>query len=495
MTRFNLPQVLQSKALPVLICAAFLPNLATADDAAEIADLKKSAVEMQKMMLRMQTRINELETKQNHQSKEIASQAVKQKPRVSGPAAAATAVAIQPTNLAEAMAPERFGKKSPVTYRQTLNDRQTPASRPLDYTVDPEHRGYFAIPRTPSIIKLNAKARVDMTYDNRNAGSKSRFIPAKFPLKGSPSAGGGGQFNMNSNGTQLSADVLAPDQPGNFRFYYQNDFFGDEESMKYRLQHIYGQYFGLKIGYSQSVWENPDVWPDTVDYEGPNAVIFARRAVAQYTHVLNDSWNASVGIEKPDIYVDAPLKQTRAPDFAINTRWSDEKWGHVQLSSIFRDIGARDTLGQDHHDLGWGVNLGFNINPTERDSVQFLGVLGEGVAGMGNDTGFLSSDGGFNSDGSFEALPYYSLMGSWTHRWNEKYRSSLVFGHVNLDPASGMDPEFYDNSNYAAANVIWQIRERWSLGAECLYGYKEAQNGNNSGDIFRFQMGMTYSLF
>lgn len=485
----NYKVALDAKALPLLLCAAFLPTSAIADDASEIAELRKSAVEMQAMMNKMQARIQQLEQKQQSQAKQLT--VAKSSPPKT---VVIPTVEIEKPNTG--LPPELLGHRSPVTYRHTLNDRQVPASRPSDFTVDPEYKGFFPVPNTGALIKLNAKPRVDMTYDNRNAGSPSRFIPAKFPLQGSKDYGGGGQFNMNANGTQLSADVRSPDRPGNFRFYYQNDFFGEFNSdMKYRLQHIYGQYYGLKVGYSQSVWENPDVWPDTVDYEGPNAVIFARRAVAQYTHSINDSWNAAVGIEKPDFYVAAPQKQARTPDFAINTRWENDKWGHVQLSSIFRDIGARDSFGADHHEFGWGVNLGFNLNPTEKDSVQFLGVVGEGIGGMGNDTSFLSSDGGFDSNGDFQALPYWSLMGSWTHHWNEKYRSSLVFGHANLDPASGMDPEFYDYSNYAAANVIWQIKDRWSLGMECLYGYKEAQNGNNSDDVFRFQMGMVYSLF
>jgi len=167
----------------------------------------------------------------------------------------------------------------------------------------------------------------------------------------------------------------------------------------------------------------------------------------------------------------------------------------VQASTILRDIGARFNGGPDQHVFGWGVNLGCNVNLSKNDSVQFLGVYGEGVGGTGNDTSFLSSDAGFDSNGKLEALPYWSLMLAYTHLWNERYRSSLVFGHADLSPASGMDPDFFSFSRYAAMNTIWQIRDRWSLGAEVLYGYKEAESGRDSGDIFRFQLGMLYSLF
>ena len=146
-----------------------------------------------------------------------------------------------------------------------------------------------------------------MTSDNRNAGNQNRFVPASFPLKGAADYGGGEQFHMNANATQLRLDVRAPEMDGNFRFYYQNDFFGsgsDTGDMKYRVQHIYGQFYGFKAGFTYGVFEDPDSWPDTVDYEGPNAVIFSRRPVAQYTYAWNDNWNTTFGVEEPDIFVD-----------------------------------------------------------------------------------------------------------------------------------------------------------------------------------------------
>jgi len=62
---------------------------------------------------------------------------------------------------------------------------------------------------------------------------------------------------MNSNGSQIRLDVRAPSMPGNFRVYYQNDFFGSDTSqMRYRLQHFYGQYYAV-----QAMWHaGGDYW-------------------------------------------------------------------------------------------------------------------------------------------------------------------------------------------------------------------------------------------
>jgi hypothetical protein len=124
-----------------------------------------------------------------------------------------------------------------------------------------------------------------------------------------------------------------------------------------------------------------------------------------------------------------------------------------------------------------------------------LGVYGEGVGGMGNDAGFVSSDAAFSSSGNLVALPYWSGMAGYTHRWSERFRSTFTYGYVNLDNTSGQVSTFYHTTQYASANLIWQLRKRLSIGLEGLYGFKEAHNGEDSRDHFRLQLGMVYSLF
>ena len=403
---------------------------------------------------------------------------------------------------------EQVGQQSPVTDRKAMNDQQEAASRPKDFTLDPKYQGFIPIPNTPALIKFNAKPHVDMITDNRNAGNQNRFVPAVFPLEGTPSYGGGRQFHMNANATQIRVDVRAPElADGSFRFYYQNDFFGsgsDTGDMKYRVQHIYGQLYGFKAGFTYGVWEDPDSWPDTVDYEGPNAVIFSRRPVAQYTHAWSDNWNTTFGVEEPDIFVDlasggnpalASSTLTRMPDLGFNTRYEKSGFGHLQFSTLFRNLGAEDDTGEDHHVFGWGVNVSAGLDLGRRTSLQLLAVYGEGVGGQGNDAGFVNSDAAFDATGDLEALPYLSLVAGLTHRWNDTWRSTVSYGYVNLDNSSGQVATFYHKTHYASANVIWQLRKRLSVGFEALYGLLEANDGSDSGDHWRVQVGMVYSLF
>jgi hypothetical protein len=481
-------------ALALAASAVLAAPAARAQTAEEFKQLQSLVEQLQKTVDAQNARIADLE-----KAKGAATPAPA--PRVMPGLTGETSPSIR--TLEKVAAGEQVATQSPVTYRGALNDQQEAASRPKDFTLDPKFQGFIPIPNTPVLIKFNAKPHLDAITDNENAGSRHRFVPALFPLEGDPGFGGDRQSTVSANATQLRLDVRAPEMPGNFRFYYQNDFFGDDsKDMRYRLQHIYGELYGFKAGFTYGVWEDPDTWPDTVDYEGPNAVIFSRRPVAQYTHAWNDNWNTTFGLEKPDIFVDVnsggntdAVQRTRIPDLGFNTRYEKAGFGHFQFSTIFRDLGATDDLGDDHHVFGWGVNLGVGLDLGPNNSVQLLGVYGEGVGGMGNDTSFLNSDAAFDVGGDLKALPYWSVNVGFTHRWSEAFRSTITYGYVNLDTTGGQAPTFYHESHYASANLIWQLRKRLSVGLEGLYGFQEAQNGADSGDHWRVQIGMVYSLF
>jgi len=467
-----------------------------AQTAEEFKQLKTLVEQMQKTIEAQNARIAEME-----KDKAVKPTAAP----VAGTNLEKTSPSIQ--TMEKVAAGEAVATQSPITYRGALNDQQEAASRPKDYTLDPKFQGFIPIPNTPVLIKFNAKPHLDMTSDNKNAGNQNRFVPASFPLKGDSDFGGGEQFHVNANATQLRLDVRAPELGGNFRFYYQNDFFGsgsDTGDMKYRIQHIYGEFYGFKAGFTYGVWEDPDSWPDTVDYEGPNAVIFSRRPVAQYTVAWNDNWNTTFGVEKPDIFTDlnsggntstSASQVNRMPDFGFNTRYEKAGLGHLQFSTLFRDLGAKDDLAHVQHVFGWGVNLSAGIDLTANDSLQILGVYGEGVGGQGNDAGFVNSDAAFTATGTLKALPYWSAMFGYTHRWNQQFRSTLTYGYVDLDNTSGQSATFYHTSQYASANIVWQLRKRLSIGLEGLYGFLNTQDGTDSGNHWRIQLGMVYSLF
>ena len=474
--------------------AGGMPAAAQTSNSAEIDELKAEMQAMQTNMAAMQQKINELEQQQAVATKV--------------PPGMALTNSLPGTNgflgvIFKAPGRPEIVQISPVTDRGTLQDYQEQAPRPNDESLYTKYLGFIPIPNTPAIFQFNAKPRLDMMSDNQNSGNPDRFVPATIPT-GGPTAGGGRQFNITARASSLSFDVRAPDAPGDFRFYYNNDFFGPGTGFTWRLKQLYGEFFNVTAGFTFSIFEDPDVWPDTVDFEGPNSLIFARQPTVRYELVLNDNWRLNFGLQQPSSDIDnegsneGAIPNNQAPDGGFNVRWEDKKWGHVQFAAIFRDLGARDTTLGQQNVLGWGLNLSTSLNVFENDSCQAQLTYGYGIFHFSNDNftypGFNGGDAAFNDAGQLRALQYVAPMFAYTHQWSKAFRSTATFGYINLQNEQAQTPQAYHETYYASANVIWQFHKQISVGLECLYGYKDEAGGAH-GDVWRIQTGLVYSIF
>jgi hypothetical protein len=395
--------------------------------------------------------------------------------------------------------PEITGQASPVVFRGALRDEQGGAPRPNNLTLDPKYRGFLPIPNTPLLLRFNAEPRVDFTDDNRNSGNPDRFVTAEIPVVGSSAFGGGNQFNINANGSRLSIDVRAPEMEGSPRFYYENDFYGSGGGeLPYRLRLLWGKYYNVVAGLTYTLFEDPDAWPDTVDYQGPNAMISLRRPVIYYKGVLHPEWHVNFGIEQPDAQVDTSndpnaTSVNHAPDVGFNIRWEKSKVGHFQLAMMFRDIGVIGPITGTQEVFGWGVSVSSGWTVFGGDFVQGQLTYGPSMFRFCNDD-FANNDAAFKANGEMVALPFFGLVAGYTHYWSEDWRSSASVGYVHLVNAFSQEPSNYHEAQYYSLNVIWKIRPRLQVGLEGLYGVKAEKDGA-TGTVFRLELGLVYSLF
>jgi DcaP outer membrane protein len=470
--------------------------------ASEIDDLKAEMRVMQQSMDQMQKKILQLEQENQKQKQQQAAVSKKAPPPpAEGPHPAPPNFDAN-GNQVVTIAPKAVtveGHASQVTDRPAINDQQEPAPRPNDLTLDPKYRGFIPIPNTEVLVKFNAKPRLDFTDDPQNTGNPDRFVTATIPVEGDFFKGGGNQFNANAKGSQLSIDARAPNIDGSPRFYYQNDFFGGGGGeLEFRVRQLYGEIYNVVLGQTYSVFEDPDAWPDTVDYEGPNSAVFARRPLVRYLWQLNKNWEVNFGLEKPGAEVDTSIDPNavgvdHAPDGGLNVRWENKDVGHVQLGAIFRDIGVKGPIVGSQSTFGWGLNLSDSFNVTENDSIQTQLTYGEGIFRYFNDD-FINNDAAFDRSGNLTAIPVFGGMIGFTHKWNDTFRSTASYGYVHIDNEFSQGPHQYHLTHYASLNLVWQIRKRLSIGFEGLYGHKEEKSGAD-GDAFRLQLGIVYSLF
>ena len=499
-------------SIPILVLAAMIFGGAASAGAEqvtseELAEIKALLAEQQQVIRTLQSRVDELEG-QDAPLPAVSAEPGGTSPSFgesatedTGPGAETVEKDLPPSPLEEAEDEIRRGVRAPVVYRRALNDRQAAAARAGDYTLDPDFRGFIPIPNTALMVKFNAKPRVDFIGDSGESGdAPSASCPSLFPVRHGTTAG---SFNANANGSQLrswtcarssvdgNAALLLPERLLRIRH---------DSNMNYRLAAPLRRVLrGSLAGFTFGVFEDPDAWPDTIDYEGPNSVIFARRAVLQYTTEFADDWEFTFSVEDPDIFVDTTgdpdaSQRARAPDTGFAFLWTPGDLGHLRTSAIFRSIAVDgDTFGNDDV-FGWGVNASGNLHLTDSDDLQFWFVYGEGVGGMGNDTSFLKSDAAFNSNGKLNALEYWSTMIALTHQWSPQWSSTLTHGYVSLENTFAQTGDAYDESHYASVNLVYQMFKRMRVGVEGLYGHKNTKSGADS-DVFRVQMGVAFAIF
>jgi hypothetical protein len=483
----------------MLLWGAPLDAFAQQPTRGEVDQLKRVLEQQEQSIRELKNRIKELESRTTAPAPTKAPPAA-QAPAPPVVAAPETGAPAAPFEEAEAKAFKEV-REARVINRKSFNDQQEAAARPGDYVLDPAFRGFIPIPNTVYMVKFNPKPRLNMMFNTKNPGdAKYRFAPALFALKDDPRFGDE-EFDATANGSQLRVDLRAPSMAGNPRIYYQNDFFGsDTAQMRYRLQHLYGSYYGLVGGFTYGIFEDPDSWPDTVDYEGPNSLVFARRPLLHYIHELAPDWTITGALESPQIQIDTDndpgaTQQQKAPDAGFALRWTPGDIGHVRFATIGRALSAKGGAFGEDHTFGWGMNLSGSLAATSSDTVQFVGIFGEGIGGLGNDAGFQNTDAAFNSDGDLQALTYVSGMAALTHRWTPRWRSTGTFGYVHIDNTSIQVPTAYHVTHYASLNLMYQVFKRVTVGVEGLYGFREVKSGNDTSDVFRVDLGLVYSPF
>ena len=194
--------------------------------------------------------------------------------------------------------PAITGEVAEVKDRKSLDNQQEAAPRPGDLTLDPKYRGFTRIPNTKVLIKFNAKPRVDMTIDPSNTGDDNRFVTAKIPVTGQPRGGARVQHQCEGvvaestcarriPGARASTTRTTRDRRGEFPYRIRHLGAVLQHHHRADVQHLRGS----------------DVGPDTVDYEGPNSAVFARRPLVRYLLPLTRS-GSSTRPEQPESEVD-----------------------------------------------------------------------------------------------------------------------------------------------------------------------------------------------
>ena len=390
---------------------------------------------------------------------------------------------------------QQVGKQT-ATYTEFSEDTQA-APRYDNVPLDPKYQGFFRLPGTQDLLKIGGYFKTDFMEDLKPAGNPDAFVPSSIPI---PSVVAVNNANVSIRPTRLSLDFRIPTtQVGEVRFYVESDFFGTNATTP-RLRHAYAQVRNLLIGQTFSNFMDPDAFPDTLDFQGPNGMVSIRNPQIRYGFALSPKTTLYVSVEKPssDVIFTTPLFSAKpnapAPDGAIRLRQEFER-GHFQVAAIFRSIAAFLPDGRTGNVFGWGINTSVGVKTFGKDNVIFAVAAGHGISRYIQDTSGLGIDAEPASGITphLEATPAVGVEAAYQHYWLKTLRSSAVYSYAAVNNPNLAAAVTYNHATYTGTNLIWNPYGSLNVGAEFLYGWAMEQN-NESADAPRIQFSVKYSF-
>ena len=310
-------------------------------------ELRKQLDELREQMNKLQARLGELES-----SKPAEAPAAQTAPP------AAQEGTIQSTQPLPQAAPSQQVGEATATYTQFSEDTLA-AARFDNVPLDPKYHGFFRLPGTQTLLKIGGYFKTDFIYDLKPAGNAESFIVSSIPI---PTVVGVNNATVSVRPTRLNLDFRVPTtKVGEVRFYLEGDLFGTNSTTP-RLRHAYAQVKNVLLGQTFSNFMDPDAFPDTLDFQGPNGMVSIRNPQLRYGFALSPSTTFYISIEKPssDITFKTPQFSAQpnapSPDGTVRLRTEFER-GHLQIAGLFRSIAAFLPDGRTDSVFGWGLNV------------------------------------------------------------------------------------------------------------------------------------------
>jgi DcaP outer membrane protein len=381
---------------------------------------------------------------------------------------------------------------------QTFAQDEEDAPRLYNAPLEADYPGFFRLPNTRTILRIDGSARTDFIYDPRTSVLGDSFVTSSIPI---PSVSGPSNFIASIRGSRFSSDFRIPVADDKIaRTFIQLDFFGANGATAPRLRHFYAQLDNVLVGQTFTNFMDPDAFADSLDTQGANSAVSVRVPQGRYSFSLGGGASAAVSIEVPSSNINfsingaAAVPFTPSPDGTVRFR---KEWqrGHIQLASAFRDLGAQLPSGVRESVFGWGVNGTTEVQVYNRDSVVAQVAYGHGISRYIGDTAPLGLDAAPRSptDLSLEALPVFGTYGSYQHYWMPSVRSSATFSFVEVQNTAFQPANTYHKGTYSSANLIWNAVGSLDLGAEFIYGWVEEKSGAHA-NAPRFQFTGRYTF-
>jgi hypothetical protein len=385
-----------------------------------------------------------------------------------------------------------------------------PAEQPVEQVAPPPP----ADEPESSQLEVYGFAMFDGGYDFGKIGDplwQDVERPTKLPAFDNEFGKGGRTFESVRQ-SRFGVKGVTPTKYGEINTRFEFELFGtgvDAGQTTFRLRHAYGEWCHLTAGQTWSPFMDPDVFPNSIEYWGPNGMVFFRNVQIAYKPWTHGDSYATVALERPGASADQGsiastielqnvVPRFPAPDVSANFHWA-QPWGHLQIAGIFRYIKWDDLAMSpviEGHVFGWGVNVSGNVKlgPTV---LKLQGVYGQAIQNYMNDAG---DDVGPKPSGNpmrpfdGDALGVLGIVAFVDMEWNKHLTSTAGWSFVWVDNSQLQNPDAFHIGHYALANVLFHPSNSLFFGPEFQFGRRQNNSDGFTANDYRIQFSIQYKF-
>ncbi|MEZ0470999.1 DcaP family trimeric outer membrane transporter [Luteimonas sp. C3_2_a3] len=368
--------------------------------------------------------------------------------------------------------------------------------------------------RPDTEIEIYGYAQIDAIQDfgRMHPGWEDSLRPTRIPTVDGR-YGGDGKYIASVRQSRLGIQATRPIGNRDLHVKLEADLYGvgaDEGKTTLHLRHAYGQYGQWLAGQTNSLFMDGDVFPNTIDYWGPNGMAYLRTAQIRWTPLSGPN-SFSVAIEDTGDDIDTGRFGREFPAFGAAAEGHDDwpdltaqfrmdrDWGHFQAAGILRKVGF-DTAGTVDNapkgdDIGWGLNLSTNLRFGGKDRLILSVLGGKGIASYMNDGGndLIPDDSAPGRIPDAVAMPLWAAVLYYDHWWNNRWSSSAGYSFTQVDNSNNQNADAFKKGEYASVNLLHYPTDSLLVGAEFLWG-RRTDNGGASGTDSRLQVSVKYDF-
>ena len=384
----------------------------------------------------------------------------------------------------------------------------------------PEARAQQGAPGTQTTVpdrrlEVYGYVMTDFGFDFKRVNPD--WFDVERPTKLPSFAGEFGRNNRTYAGvrqTRFGVKGFEPTGMGELTTIFEWELFGvgvDAGQTTLRLRHAYGELGQFGAGQTWSPFMDIDVFPNSIEYWGPNGMAFFRNVQVRWMPIKGDT-RLTFAVERPGSTQDPGRLEDRIEISGIGARFpypdvSGEfryggSWGFVEGAGIWGqtrlDDNLPDAFNLDDTVNRWGVNLTSNIKLGSKNVIKLGYVFGDGMENYMNDApadiAGIPNFGDPTRPVRAKALPFTGITAFYDHYWNDKWSTSAGYSQVVIDNTVLQRPDSFHRGQYALINLLHYPADNVMAGAEFIWGRRRNFNDGFAFNDQRLQFSFRYNF-